>query len=174
MVSSKATNLYREDVRLRGSKLSAADREKLLKPYLPDPSALSSRPSQRRRRTGKKQKRSAPIRNFLRSRLHQLVYTLIHLFFGLYIRLSQTVFAVIDRVLAIVYYHHRTPELIQKDIRSLNRLPEHLSVVLRLRQEEDAVHTLMDEVAELAAWSACAGIPLLSIYERTGSYTPPC
>ncbi|KAL1980904.1 hypothetical protein VTN96DRAFT_3361 [Rasamsonia emersonii] len=168
MVSSKDTSVYREDVRLRGGKLSPADREKLVKPYLPDPSSLSSRPSQRHRKTGRKQRKTKPIRNFLKSQLHQLVYTLIHLFFGLYVRLSQTAFAVVDRVLAIVYYHHRTPELIQKDVRSLNRIPEHLSVVLRLRKEEDAVQTLMDEVAELAAWSACAGIPTLSVYEKTG------
>lgn len=29
----------------------------------------------------------------------------------------------------------------------------------------------MDQVAELAAWSACAGVPTLSIYEKNGSYT---
>ncbi|KAL1965300.1 hypothetical protein VTN77DRAFT_5902 [Rasamsonia byssochlamydoides] len=179
MVSSKDTELYREDVRQRGRKLSAADREQLVKPYLPDPGALSSRPSQqqqRRRKSVRKHKRkTALIRNFIKSQVHQLLYTLIHLFFGLYVRLSQTAFAVVDRILAIVYYHHRTPELIQKDVRSLNRIPEHLSVILRLRKEEDALHTLMDEVAELAAWSACAGIPALSIYERTGilkSYIP--
>lgn len=53
-------------------------------------------------------------------------------------------------------------------MRALSQLPEHLSVVLTLNKEEDALETLMDEVAELAAWSSCAGIPMLSIYEKTG------
>lgn len=32
------------------------------------------------------------------------------------------------------------------------------------------LETLVDEVAELAAWCACAGIPMLSIYEKTGEF----
>jgi hypothetical protein len=28
----------------------------------------------------------------------------------------------------------------------------------------------MDEVAEIAAWCACVGIPMLSVYEKTGSW----
>lgn len=50
-------------------------------------------------------------------------------------------------------------------------MPEHLSVILELKGEERGsarLETLMDEVAEIAAWSACVGIPLLSIYEKTG------
>lgn len=72
-------------------------------------------------------------------------------------------------------YHHRTPELIQKDVRGLQRLPEHLSVVL---QVEDGVkggaglEVLVDEVAEIAAWCACVGIPMLSVYEKTGTHQP--
>lgn len=84
-------------------------------------------------------------------------------------RLIQTYHAVVDRVFAIVYYHHRTPELIKKDVKGLKRLPEHLSVVLSLKKEDDSLAMLMDEVAELTAWSACSGIPMLSVYERTGA-----
>jgi hypothetical protein len=75
---------------------------------------------------------------------------------------------VVDPFLAIVNYRHRTSQLIQKDIEGLSRLPEHLTVVISLQKEDDALHRLMDEVAELAAWSACAGIPTLSIYEKKG------
>ncbi|KAL1994684.1 hypothetical protein VTN49DRAFT_2154 [Thermomyces lanuginosus] len=164
MISTKATGIFRENARLRqnSDKLAAEERERLVKPYLPDPKAL------RRQRSTKARKKKTPIRSFLSSRLHLLLYTLIHLFYGLYLRIYQTFAAVADRVLAIIYYHHRTPELIQKDVKVLSRLPEHLSVLLRLRKEEDALHTLMDEVSELAAWSSCAGIPVLSVYERTG------
>ncbi|KAL1847767.1 hypothetical protein Plec18167_002499 [Paecilomyces lecythidis] len=171
MVSSKDTEILRRDGRARGASLSASDRERIVRSYLPEPSELR-RPS--RRKSGRKQK-PTPIRSFVKSQLHQLLYTLIHIFFGIYVRLTQSYRAVVDRILAILYYHHHTPELIQKDVKGLNRLPEHLSVVLSLRKQEDALEGLMDEVAELAAWSACAGIPTLSIYEKSGilkSYIP--
>ncbi|GES66865.1 nuclear undecaprenyl pyrophosphate synthase [Aspergillus terreus] len=163
MVSQRERELLRGDIRARGSKLTAAEREELLKPYLPDPAELRSRP--RRKKTPP---RKTPIRTFLKSQLHQLVYTIIHIFFGIATRLVHTYHAVVDRIFALVYYHHRTPELIRKDVKNLDRLPQHLSVVLSLRKEDDALAVLMDEVAELAAWSASAGIPVLSVYERSG------
>lgn len=76
-----------------------------------------------------------------------------------------------DRILAILYYHHRTPELIQKDVKGLSRLPEHLSVILKLENGGKGgaeLEALVDEVAEIAAWCACVKIPMLSIYEQTG------
>lgn len=150
------------DKRLLRNDISAADRESILKPYLPEP-------SQRRK---KAPPRKTPIRTFLKTQLYQLTYTLIHIVFGIFVRLIQSYHAVVDRIFAIVYYHHRTPELIQKDVKGLKRLPEHLGIVLSLRKEDDALAVLMDEVAELAAWSACAGVPTLSVYEKTGGFPP--
>ncbi|EZF35422.1 dehydrodolichyl diphosphate synthase complex subunit [Trichophyton mentagrophytes] len=141
--------------------LPAAEREAAVKPFLMPPRVRKS--SVRGRKASSK-----PVRRFLRSKLYYLLYFLIHIVFSIYSRIRQSYYAVVDRVLAILYYHHRTPELIRKDVRGLDRLPEHLSVVLTLRREEDALETLMDEVAELTAWSSCAGIPALSIYEKTG------
>lgn len=80
--------------------------------------------------------------------------------------------AVKDQIFAVLYYHHRTPELIQKDVKGLKRKPEHLSVVLKLEDEGHVgagLEALVDEAAEIAAWCACAGIPMLSIYEPTGA-----
>ncbi|KAE8348023.1 Decaprenyl diphosphate synthase-like protein [Aspergillus coremiiformis] len=165
MVSHRDKELLRDDVRAQGMKLTAAHRESILKPYLPDPSELPRRSPQRWRKTSP---RKTPIRTFLKSQLHQLTYTLIHILFGIVVRLIQSYHAVVDRIFAIVYYHHRTPELIKKDVKNLDRLPEHLSIVLSLRKEEDALTILMDEVAELAAWTVSAGIPVLSIYEKSG------
>lgn len=143
--------------------MNPAERESILKHYLPEPIPLAD---VRHRR--KKPLRKTPIRTFLKTLLYQFTYTVIHIFFGIFIRLSQTYHAVVDRIFAIVYYHHRAPELIQKDVKGLERLPEHLSVILSLRREDDALAVLMDEVAELAAWSTCAGIPALTVYEQTG------
>lgn len=171
LVEEKDTAIYRTDVRSRGSTLSAADREKLVKKYLPDPT-IRQKPQQqgRKGRNGAKPKKPQPIRSFLRSQFHYLVYFLIQIFFSIYIRFRQSYHAVVDRLLAILYYHHRTPELIQKDVKGLSRLPEHLSVLLSLKQEDEALEILMDEVAELTAWTVCAGIPILSVYEKTGQY----
>lgn len=177
MVSQTDREILRADIRSRGDKLNAADRENLLKPYLPDPADLaptSSSNSPRRSRAGtsssqRRQKpRRKPIRTFLKSQLYRLTYAITHIFFGIVVRLLQAYHAVVDRIFAIVYHHHRTPELIRKDVRGLKRLPEHLSVILTLHKEDDALAGLMDEVAELAAWSACAGIPQLSVYEKSG------
>ncbi|KAF7713413.1 Uncharacterized protein PECH_001578 [Penicillium ucsense] len=178
MVSKTDREILRADIRARGDKsLTAADRENLLKPYLPDPADLEpssnssasqsragSGPSQRRQQRARKK----PIRTFLKSQLYKVTYAITHIFFGIVVRLLQAYHAVVDRVFAIVYHHHRTPELIRKDVRGLKRLPEHLSVILTLQKEDDALAVLMDEVAELAAWTASAGIPQLSVYEKSG------
>jgi dehydrodolichyl diphosphate syntase complex subunit NUS1 len=172
MVSERDTAIYRYDARAQGRVLSAAEREKLIRPYLPTPRELSPAGDVATQsnsiRSGRKARRKR-VRTFVKAQLHVLLYHLIHLVFGIYVRLRQIYHATIDRVLAILYYHHRTPELIQKDVKNLSRLPEHLSVILTLKGEEDGgLEALMDEVAELCAWCASAGIPLLSVYERTG------
>lgn len=171
MVSKRDRDIYYDDVRSKGTQLTAAERENLLKPYLPHPAELRPRASSSSYQRRQKPLRKTPIRSFLKSQLHHLVYAVTHIVFGIVVRLLQVYRAVVDRILAIVYHHHRTPELIRKDVRGLKRLPHHLSIILTLRSEDDdALAVLMDEVAELAAWSACAGIPQLSIYEKTGMF----
>ena len=111
------------------------------------------------------------VRKFLNNQLHAVTFAIIHTIFSVYIRLRQAYHAVKDRILAILYYHHRTPELIQKDVKGLSRLPEHLSVVLKLEdggRGGAGLEALVDELAEIAAWCACVGIPMLSVYEKTG------
>ena len=172
MVSERDTAAYRSDARAQGRELSAAEREKLLRPYLPTPPELSPAGVVAPKNTGTKARRKPhrqPVRTFIKSQLHVLLYYLIHLVFGIYIRLRQIYHATIDRILAILYWHSRTPELIQKDVKNLSRLPEHLSVILTLKGEEDGgLEALLDEVAELCAWCASADIPLLSVYEKSG------
>jgi len=63
--------------------------------------------------------------------------------------------------------------LIQKDVQALGRLPQHLSVILHMENEgrgSAALERLINEAADIAAWCASAGIPQLSIYEKTGLY----
>ena len=169
MEPTKDSELYHRHVKDFGNDLSREEREALVKPYLPllqAPSKSSSRPNGA---VLARPRRRKPIRSFLKLKLHVLVYFVVHLIFGIYIRLRQTYHAVVDRILALLYYHHRTPELIQKDVKNLSRLPKHLSVILTLRGEEDGgLEAFMDDVAELSTWCASAGIPLLSVYEKSG------
>lgn len=53
----------------------------------------------------------------------------------------------------------------------LSKVPKHLSVILQLPPEggkKDRLETLVNDACEITAWSASAGVPTLSIYERTG------
>lgn len=161
MVATQEVNAFRQEVSRPGS-LDPKQREKLLKPYLPPPPIAS--PNHQHRL-------SQPLRTFLKSQIHILIYMIIHTVFSLYIRLRQTYHALVDRVFALLYYHHRAPELIKQDVRGLSRIPEHISVILELKGEERGsagLDGLLDEVAEISAWCACVGIPMLSIFEKTG------
>ena len=165
MIASRETEIYRTDARRKGVFLSPKQREDLLNPYLPaPPTSKFSVPT-----PGKGI--MEPMQTFLKQQLHLLVFTIIHTLFSAYIRIRQIYHILLDRVFAILYYHHRAPELIRQDVKSLSRIPEHLSVILELKGEERGtagVEALMDEVAEISAWCSCVGIPMLSVYERTG------
>ena len=160
--------IYRQDVAAKGAALGDSGRGNLIKPYLPEPhqrDARINKPAVKSGRRGHRQR----IRPFIRQKFHFLVYFLIQLIYGIIIRFYHGWHAISDRVVAIMHYHHRTPEYIQRDVKDLSRLPEHLSVILKYRvEEENALESLMDEVAELSAWSAAAGIPVLSVYEKSG------
>jgi hypothetical protein len=78
-----------------------------------------------------------------------------------------------NRVYSVLYYHHRTPQLIEKDVKPLKeggKFPQHVSVILEM-EGMDGIDSLVDEVAEISCWCAAAGIPRLSVYERTGEHT---
>ena len=58
-------------------------------------------------------------------------------------------------------------------MKGLSRLPKHLSVILKLEDGAKGgagLETLVDEVAEISAWCACVGIPVLSVYEQSGPF----
>lgn len=104
--------------------------------------------------------------------IHSLIFSIVHTFFSAYIRVRQAYHSVVNQVLSMLYYHHRTPELIQRDMKGLKKVPKHLSVILQLPPEggkKDSAETWLNDACEVVAWAAGAGVPLLSIYERTGS-----
>lgn len=137
-------------------------------PFLPAPRNESDAPA-----TRNGSKANPSFRRFVRRQYHIFVFFLMHIFFSLYIRFRQAYHAVADRIQLVYYHHHRTPELIQHDVKGLRRLPKHLSVILTLedqRRTGAALEKLMNEVTNVAAWAASAGIPQLSIYEKTGAF----
>jgi dehydrodolichyl diphosphate syntase complex subunit NUS1 len=167
MVGTRQARAFHVDTDQHGRPLSAQDRERMLKPYLPRNTAKQSPHQSPNGRFHHKQR----VRPAIRHLIHSIIFSIIHTFFSLYIRLRQAYHAVIGQVFAILYYHHRTPELIQRDVKGLSKVPKHLSVILQLPPEggkKDRLETLVNDACELAAWSASAGVPMLSIYEKTG------
>jgi hypothetical protein len=110
------------------------------------------------------------LRRFLRNQLHLLLFTFMHSIFSLYIKLRKAWHSISYSVRSVIYYHHRTPELIENDVRNLRKKPKHLSVILNMEEDGRAtdLERLVNQAADVAVWSACAGIPVISIYERSG------
>ncbi|KAG9231611.1 nuclear undecaprenyl pyrophosphate synthase-like protein [Amylocarpus encephaloides] len=162
-IAKKETAVYRRDAKLNHGLLTPAEREKLLEKPTKLNGVVVEASSKNHSRLG--------VRKFLKSQLHALLYAVLHTVFSIYIRIRQTYHGVKDRIFAILYYHHRTPELIQKDVKGLDRLPEHLSVILKLEDGGKGgagLEAIVDEVAEISAWCSCVGIQTLSVYEKTG------
>ncbi|KAL2154178.1 hypothetical protein VTH82DRAFT_2854 [Thermothelomyces myriococcoides] len=173
-LAARELEIYRRDERLGHKLLTPEERLRLVEPYLPTPPSRSRSRSRARANSADARDGKTPrigVRRFLRRQYHILVFTLIHIFFSIYIRLRQAYHAVANRIQSIYYHHHRTPELIQRDVKGLRRLPKHLSVVLTLEGQRGSgagLEKLINEVANVAAWCASAGIPQLSVYEKTG------
>ncbi|KAI0125883.1 Decaprenyl diphosphate synthase-like protein [Xylariales sp. AK1849] len=168
--SAKDTDKYREDAKSDGRLLRAEEREELLKPYLPKPPPSPT--LSRERRKEKSEASHFGFRRFLRQQLYVLSYALIHIIFSFYIRVRIAYHAVAHRIVSVLRYHHRTPEYIQRDVRSLPKIPQHVSVILTLEEggkRGDAKEKMLNEVADITAWCASAGITMLTVFERTGA-----
>lgn len=65
-------------------------------------------------------------------------------------------------------------EQILDDVKSLAKKPSHLSVLLDSKSvhNEIAANRLLKDAIRFACWSAIAGIPNLSIYDRSGIFPP--
>lgn len=171
---AEATAFHRNT--LNGKALTPKDREELLKPYLPAPPSDS--PINSPTHPNKSSNRPPPPKaGVVKHCLFVVIYTLIHAVFSVYFRFRRAYHLVASKIVAVIYYHHRTPEFIQRDVRGLDRLPAHLSVILDFNENDEdqgnaGLEGLVNDVCEIAAWCACAGIPLLSVYEKRGLTFP--
>ncbi len=160
--------------RLRGRQLTAKEREELLKPFLPpEPSTPTERAASRTRRqraaSQQTKKRAGPVKNFI----YFAVYHIIALIFSVFFRFRRAFRLVRGKVVSLLKYHHRTPEFIAHDVKNLEKLPKHLSVIVEYQEDDKGqgnagLEGLVNDICEIAAWTASAGIPFLSVYERTG------
>lgn len=168
---SEATAFHRNV--LNGRKLSASEREKLIKPYLPEPPLDSPTDLRAQINKGAPSDPARKKESLFKHFLFVLIYTVIHFAFSVYFRFRRAYHLVSNKIISLIYYHHRTPEFIQRDIRNLGRLPAHVSVILDFHEDDEdqgnaGLEGLVNDVCEIAAWCACAGIPLLSVYEKRG------
>ncbi|KAF2634659.1 Undecaprenyl diphosphate synthase [Massarina eburnea CBS 473.64] len=165
---------FRRNV-LHNRQLSASEREALLKPLLPpEPSSTSSssapsRANSKRKRRSLSKPKKTPIRTFL----HFLIYQTIALLFSIFFRFRRAWRLFWYKIRGVMRHHHHTPEWIMSDVKNLEQLPNHVSVVLDYNENDEDQGTaglegLLNDVCEIAAWTASAGIPMLSVYERTG------
>jgi len=161
---------------LNGKPLSAKEREDLLKPFLPSPPPASSE-ADRKKQALRNRHRAAqspePSRGPVTTFVHVAVFHLIALLFSVFVRFRRAYRHVRGRVVSLLKYHHRTPEFIAHDVKHLDKLPKHLSVIVEYHERDGSQGTaglegLVNDVCEIAAWTASAGIPFLSVYERTG------
>ena len=131
---------------------------------VPNVSTLTRNKPERRSHLG--------VRKFALNQLHLLIFAIMHGIFSLYIRIRQAWNVVKYQMASVLYYHHATPQYIQRDVEGLNKRPTHLSAILKSESHRVAsdMDRLIDETAELATWCACAEIPMLSVYEKTGKF----
>lgn len=170
-----------EEAAFRRKQLSVREREELVKPFLPpEPESSSesaaSKAAARRRRTAQKNK---PVKKknhgYLKTLLFLATYHVIALLFSIFFRFRRAYRLVYTKLLSLLKHHHRSPEFIESDVKHLNKLPKHLSVIVELNEDDEqqgnaGLEGLVNDVCEIAAWASAAGIPFLSVYERTGTY----
>lgn len=137
-----------------------------MKPYLPP-----TKQDLGREERAQSRRITFGVRNFLKTQLHILTFTIIHAIFSIYIHTRQAYHAIRDRTYSIFFYHHRDPAMIQNDVKRLSKVPKVLSVILRVEDGKGGteLERLVNEVAEVSAWCTSAGIPAVNIYEKTGA-----
>ncbi|KAF1999480.1 Undecaprenyl diphosphate synthase [Amniculicola lignicola CBS 123094] len=166
-VGPKETVAFRKGTIDGRKQLTAKEREALMDPYLPRkaspaPDGTSSRLKQHKRKEG-----------LLRTFIYISVYRIVSFIFSVFFRFRRSWRLVTGKAVAVLKHHHRTPEFIQRDVKHLERLPKHLSVILDFDESDEnlghaGLEGLTSDVCEIAAWTASAGIPLLSVYEKSG------
>ncbi|KAF2238096.1 di-cis-decaprenylcistransferase [Viridothelium virens] len=171
MVGREETTMFHRDLHPDGRPVKPEEREQLLRKVLP-PTSYSDETTRSTSPKPVGRKRRILWSRFV-TRIHLILFAIIQAVFSIYLRSRYLYHVIIDRIYTIMYYPHRTPEYIRRDVKALSRLPTHISVILDLHSHDrydadSSLENLVNDVCEICAWTASAGIPVLTIYERTG------
>lgn len=172
---AKDRELYRIDEKGDHQVLNEDTKKRLIQNYLPEESDTDPEDDKTASDTWKQHSATPAsrfgVRRAAKNKLYLFVYVFIHSIFSLYIRIRQAWHTVAYRLSSILYYHHRTPAYIEKDVEGIKKLPKHLSVILKLEtgaRHGTELERLINEAAEISVWCTCAKIPTLTVYEKTG------
>ncbi|KTW26573.1 ditrans,polycis-polyprenyl diphosphate synthase [Pneumocystis jirovecii RU7] len=98
---------------------------------------------------------------------YKIVLIFLQIAFTIWSRLYMLCFTINEYISAITKYHHRTPQIIKRDVGRLKKIPHHLAVILEYKKD-GGLELLIHQVAELSCWCVSSGIRILTIYEKEG------
>lgn len=76
------------------------------------------------------------------------------------------------RILGLAYSPAQLPQLVRQDVVALSKLPNHIAAMLTLKAEDEdggGLDGLLRDAAEVCTWTICAGVPELTLFERSGA-----
>lgn len=98
---------------------------------------------------------------------YKIILILLQTLFSIWSRLYMLFFTINEYISVITKYHHRTPQIIRRDVRRLKKIPHHLAIILEYKKD-GGIELLIHQVAELSCWCISSGIRILTIYEKYG------
>jgi dehydrodolichyl diphosphate syntase complex subunit NUS1 len=157
------------------SPLMDGDKRRELKPTLPPRANMPFRPQNMRTfSSAKKLPVLEPSSSLLRRRFDLLLLWILHLITALYLWIAAIKHRSKNFVWGLWYDWHAWPifqdYMIKRDIAILQKIPRHVAVILgqkKAKREYDADESVRRAV-EVTRWCAAAGIPIVTVYERTG------
>ncbi|KAK9458521.1 Decaprenyl diphosphate synthase-like protein [Lipomyces oligophaga] len=106
----------------------------------------------------------------LRFQIFHAVLVVLHLLVAIQDSLARHYYTAKNGLLAFLYHHHRTPQLIAQDMHGLAKTPTNVAIILTFRPSEEGggIQGLMEQVADVVSWSLGSSIKALTVYESSG------
>ncbi|EMR11690.1 hypothetical protein PNEG_00126 [Pneumocystis murina B123] len=110
-----------------------------------------------------------PPRSPIAILLYKAVLIFLQTTFAIWFRLYRVCSTVSEYISAITKHHHRTPQIIKRDVGRLKKIPHHLAIILEYKKD-GGLELLIHQIAELSCWCLSSGIRILTIYEKEGKF----
>ncbi|BFZ54671.1 hypothetical protein PYCC9005_001708 [Savitreella phatthalungensis] len=105
----------------------------------------------------------------------RLLLWLIHTFYWVKLVYRRAIGRAVDLIARLTMPQGTSRDLIKRDISSFAKIPSHVAIILQTSPSPATgkatlpdIERMVDEVADLAAWSLCCSIPILTVYESSG------